>query len=171
AASVTSRGSGVTRPSGWAKGWRVPAYTRVAPLRSASSTSARPMPRLPPVIRTVLSAIVTMVTVSFSSRLIVSAGHDGVAWPGQVPRTGAVPTGADEQAAGTAFRGRVLRGEAMSRYRCGRQPKVYLPGGIFAAGGAVPGADGIGARGSGPVAGPGRRPRCGWPRPAWPECG
>src|SRR5262249_54548465 len=64
------------------------------------------MPRLPAVIRTVLSAIVTMVTVSFSSWLIVSAGHDGVAWPGQVPRTGAVPTGADEQAAGTAFRGR-----------------------------------------------------------------
>ncbi|MGZ3506574.1 MAG: hypothetical protein ACXWNK_15550 [Vulcanimicrobiaceae bacterium] len=38
-------------------GWRVPAYTRVAPLRKASSTSACPMPRLAPVTRTALSAI------------------------------------------------------------------------------------------------------------------
>lgn len=34
------------RPSGWASGWRVPACTRLAPLRKASTTSARPMPRL-----------------------------------------------------------------------------------------------------------------------------
>src|SRR5215472_5859041 len=92
---VTSRVSGVTRASGWARGWRVPAYTRVAPLRRASSTSARPMPRLPPVTRTVLSAIVTMVTVS--SSLMWWCKPDKPVWlgparcpnPGQVPRIGA----------------------------------------------------------------------------------
>src|SRR5260221_3185578 len=52
---------GVTRPSGWARGWRVPAYTRFAPLESASVTSAWPMPRLAPVTSTVLSAIVMSV--------------------------------------------------------------------------------------------------------------
>jgi hypothetical protein len=55
---VASSLSGVTRPSGWARGWRVPAYTRPAPLRRASATSACPMPRLAPVTRTALSAIV-----------------------------------------------------------------------------------------------------------------
>jgi hypothetical protein len=44
--------------SKWAKGWRVPAYTRFAPLLKASSTSACPMPRLAPVTKTALSAIV-----------------------------------------------------------------------------------------------------------------
>ena len=41
--------TGVTRSSGWVKGRRVPAYTRFAPLLSASSTRARPMPRFAPV--------------------------------------------------------------------------------------------------------------------------
>src|SRR5882757_3854227 len=58
AGSVTSRVTGVTRPSTWARGRRVPAYTRFAPLRRASSTSACPIPRLAPVTRTVRSAIV-----------------------------------------------------------------------------------------------------------------
>src|SRR6266545_5299343 len=57
AALVTSKVSGVTRRSGWAKGWRVPAYTRVAPLLKASSTSACPRPRLAPVTRTALPSI------------------------------------------------------------------------------------------------------------------
>ena len=48
------RVSGVTRGLGSARGRRVPAYTRLAPLRRASSTSACPIPRLAPVIRTVL---------------------------------------------------------------------------------------------------------------------
>src|SRR3954454_10633851 len=39
-------------------GRRTPAYTRSAPLRNASSTSACPMPRLPPVTRTDLPVIV-----------------------------------------------------------------------------------------------------------------
>src|ERR1035441_237640 len=39
-------------------GWRVPAYTRLAPRDSASVTSACPMPRLAPVTRTVLPLIV-----------------------------------------------------------------------------------------------------------------
>src|SRR5260370_19806520 len=64
---VTSRVRGVTRPSKWTKGWRVPAYTRFAPLLKASSTSACPIPRLAPVTRTALSAIV------IPSRLIGSA--------------------------------------------------------------------------------------------------
>src|SRR2546430_4624049 len=54
---VTSRVRGVTRRSGWVKGWRVPANTRFAPRFKASSTSARPIPRLAPVTRTTLSAI------------------------------------------------------------------------------------------------------------------
>src|SRR5215510_12214663 len=57
AAFVTSRVRGVTRPSGWARGRRVPAYTRLAPLLRASSTSACPMPRLAPVTRTVVFAM------------------------------------------------------------------------------------------------------------------
>src|SRR5229473_2426672 len=61
AALVTSRVRGVTRPSKWVKGWRVPAYTRFAPLLKASSTSACPIPRLAPVTRTALSAIVMVV--------------------------------------------------------------------------------------------------------------
>src|SRR5215510_3611378 len=52
--------SGVTRGSGWAKGCRVPAYTRFAPHLKASSTSALPMPRLAPLTRTALSAIFTV---------------------------------------------------------------------------------------------------------------
>src|SRR5262249_31393781 len=58
---VTSRASGVMRRSGWASGWRVPAYTRPAPLARASSASARPMPRLAPVTSTVLAAMVICV--------------------------------------------------------------------------------------------------------------
>src|SRR2546425_2882332 len=58
AALVTSRVRGVTRPSAWAKGWRVPAYTRFAPLLKASSTSACPIPRLAPVTRTTRPSIV-----------------------------------------------------------------------------------------------------------------
>jgi hypothetical protein len=60
AALVTSSASGVTRPSGWVMGCRVPAYTCLAPLLSASSTSACPMPRLAPVIRTVLFSMVVL---------------------------------------------------------------------------------------------------------------
>ena len=57
AAFVTSRLRGVTRAFRGVKGRRVAAYTRAAPLLTASSTSARPMPRLAPVTRTVLPAI------------------------------------------------------------------------------------------------------------------
>ena len=39
-AGNTSFPGTATRPSGWARGWRVPAYTRFAPLLRASSTSA-----------------------------------------------------------------------------------------------------------------------------------
>src|SRR5215475_127919 len=66
AASVTSSISGVTRASACANGSRVPTYTSSALLFRASSTSARPMPRLPPVTRTVLSAMLAMMTISFS---------------------------------------------------------------------------------------------------------
>src|SRR6266566_6641818 len=55
---VTSSIRGVTRASGWARGWRVPASTRLAPLARASAASACPMPRLAPVTRTVLSFMV-----------------------------------------------------------------------------------------------------------------
>src|ERR1022692_49285 len=58
AALVTSRVSGVTRPSGWVRGTRVPAYTRSASLLSASSASAWPMPRLAPVTRIVLPVMI-----------------------------------------------------------------------------------------------------------------
>src|SRR3984957_2910855 len=64
AALVTSRVSGRTRGSECAHGSRVPAYTRRAPRRRASSTSARPMPRVLPVMRTALLAIDVM-TISF----------------------------------------------------------------------------------------------------------
>src|ERR1700694_4053621 len=69
AAFVTSRVRGVTRPSVWAKGWRVPAYTRFAPLLKASSTNARPIPRLAPVTKTALSAI--FIFAPYVERLIV----------------------------------------------------------------------------------------------------
>src|SRR5207248_1093207 len=53
-ALVTSSVRGVTRLSGCCSALRVPAYTLFAPRRSASATSAWPMPRLAPVINTVL---------------------------------------------------------------------------------------------------------------------
>src|SRR5947207_13531474 len=56
-ALVTSSVSGVTRGSAISRPPRTPAYTRSAPRRSASLTSARPMPRLAPVIKTVLFAM------------------------------------------------------------------------------------------------------------------
>src|SRR5262249_22363764 len=55
-ALVTSSVRGVTRLSGCCSALRVPAYTLFAPRLSASLTSARPMPRLAPVIKTVLFA-------------------------------------------------------------------------------------------------------------------
>src|ERR1700690_2890276 len=55
---VTSSVRGVTRLSGCCSAPRVPAYTLFAPRRSDSSTSARPMPRLAPVTRIILSSIV-----------------------------------------------------------------------------------------------------------------
>src|SRR6516225_10537718 len=61
AALVTSRAIGVTRAAGWARDRRVPAYTRFAPLLRASATRACPMPRLAPVTRIVLPAIVIAV--------------------------------------------------------------------------------------------------------------
>src|SRR5260370_13804827 len=64
---VTSKVRGVTRPSEWVKGWRVPAYTRFAPLFKASSTNARPMPRFAPVIKIVLFSMF----ITFSFRIIV----------------------------------------------------------------------------------------------------
>ena len=66
AGSVTSRVSGVTRWSECIQVPRVLAYTRRAPRRSASSTSARPMPLLPPVTRTVFPVIFVMMTIPFS---------------------------------------------------------------------------------------------------------
>ncbi len=68
-ALVTSRVSGVTRSSAWLQGRRVPAYTRFAPRARASSTSADPMPRLAPVTRTALSAMLVMMTISFTSQV------------------------------------------------------------------------------------------------------
>ena len=65
AVSVRSRISGVTRASLWVKGWRVAAYTLRAPRRRASSTSARPIPRLAPVTSTALSAMVILVVSIF----------------------------------------------------------------------------------------------------------
>src|SRR5262245_4130215 len=50
---VTSSVRGVTRLSVLCSALRAPAYTLFAPRLSASSTSARPMPRLAPVINTV----------------------------------------------------------------------------------------------------------------------
>src|SRR5712692_6722950 len=54
---VTSRVRGVTRLSVFCSALRVPAYTLFAPRLSASVTSARPIPRLAPVIKTVLFAM------------------------------------------------------------------------------------------------------------------
>src|SRR4029453_17025103 len=56
-ALVTSSVRAVTRSSAISIGPRVPANTFFAPLRIASLTSARPMPRFAPVIRTVLFAM------------------------------------------------------------------------------------------------------------------
>src|SRR5215831_3247811 len=67
---VTSSVRGVTRPSECAKGWRVPAYTRFAPLLKASTTSALPMPRLAPVIKIVLFPI--FMAFSFETRGFIS---------------------------------------------------------------------------------------------------
>ena len=56
-ALVTSSLSAVTRSSAISIGPRLPANTLFAPRRMASLTSARPMPRFAPVIRTVLFAM------------------------------------------------------------------------------------------------------------------
>src|SRR5262245_60278259 len=56
-ALVTSSVRTVTRSSAMSNGPRLPANTLLAPLRIASLTSARPMPRFAPVIRTVLFAM------------------------------------------------------------------------------------------------------------------
>src|SRR5713226_3507242 len=56
-ALVTSSVRGVTRLSECCSALRVPAYTLFAPRLSASVTSARPIPRLAPVIKTVLFAM------------------------------------------------------------------------------------------------------------------
>src|ERR1039457_5149820 len=66
-ASVTSSISGVTRSSAMSSVPRVPAYTLFAPRWRASWTSARPMPRLAPVIKTVFCAMFMMI--SFWGRL------------------------------------------------------------------------------------------------------
>src|SRR6516164_5450245 len=74
--------SGVTRPSEWVKGCRVPAYTRFAPLLRASSTSDLPMPRLAPVTRTALFAMIITVSSSVDGpphaqgRNLTAAGSD-----------------------------------------------------------------------------------------------
>src|SRR5262245_40627103 len=57
AALVTSSVTNVTRGSAISRPPRTPAYTRAAPRTRASFTSARPIPRLAPVIRTDLFAI------------------------------------------------------------------------------------------------------------------
>src|SRR5215831_13427169 len=72
----------------------VPAYTSAAPLFRASSTSARPMPRLLPVTRTVLSAMLAMMMIPFLSPAVVWAGHPGLVWLGQVLQIGAALSGA-----------------------------------------------------------------------------
>src|SRR5260221_1212721 len=64
-ALVTSKVTGVTRLSGCRIALRAPAYTRFAPRLSASSTRARPMPRLEPVIKTVLFAIAILFLLSY----------------------------------------------------------------------------------------------------------
>src|SRR5713101_1881224 len=56
-ALVTSRVKGVTRLSECCSTPRVPAYTFLAPRRSASSRSARPIPRFAPVTKIVLFAM------------------------------------------------------------------------------------------------------------------
>ena len=65
--------------------------------------------------------------------------------------------------------------DGTSRCRSGRQPKVYLPGGIFRGRpwhqGAIVTGSGCTARGPGPVPVPARRPRCGSLRRACPGCG
>src|SRR5262252_3883203 len=71
---------GVTRPSECAKGRRVAAYTRFAPLLNASSTSARPMPRFAPVIKTVLFSMFIpsslLLVVLSTSYYALPAGED-----------------------------------------------------------------------------------------------
>src|SRR5579863_51642 len=62
---VTSRVRGVTRGSEFCCApLRFPAYILFAPRRRASSTSARPMPRLAPVIKTVLFAMFITILLS-----------------------------------------------------------------------------------------------------------
>src|ERR1700693_1895392 len=70
-ALVTSSARGVTRWLACSSTLRVPAYTLFAPRLSASLTSARPMPRLAPVIMTVL--FVMFIHFSFSKSVIFSA--------------------------------------------------------------------------------------------------
>jgi len=60
------------------------------------TVSARPMPRLAPVTRTALSAMLTMMTISFSSQAVARAGDAGVVRLGQVfceGRYGRMPAG------------------------------------------------------------------------------
>src|ERR1700739_2291111 len=66
-ALVTSSVKGVTRLSAFCCARRVPAYTLFAPRLSASLTSARPIPRLAPVIKTVLFVIFMTVLLFQSS--------------------------------------------------------------------------------------------------------
>ena len=75
AALVTSRLSGVTRASGWSRGWRVQAYTRSAPRRRASVTSACPMPRFAPVTSTLLPSIFISVAPVCGFRATSEAAH------------------------------------------------------------------------------------------------
>src|SRR5262247_3757915 len=67
---VTSSVRGVTRLSVLCSALRAPAYTLFAPRLSASSTSARPMPRLAPVINTVFFSSFT--SFSFQNFLFLS---------------------------------------------------------------------------------------------------
>jgi hypothetical protein len=76
----------------------MPAYTRLVPLLRASSTSACPMPRLNPVIRTVLSAIVTTPSCIGGARRALSPPCGG-----GDPAKGRNPSPATKAALGAGF--------------------------------------------------------------------
>src|SRR5258705_6120861 len=75
----------------------VPAYTRLAPLLKASSTSARPRPRLAPVTRTAVSAMLISLSSDFvrdlrSGYLAVLGVLDAVAVFNFLVLVGVAPT-------------------------------------------------------------------------------
>src|ERR1017187_6726809 len=132
---VTSSITGVTRLSGWARGWRVAAYTRLAPLFRASAASACPIPRLDPVTRTVLPAIAISVPPVVSYLIGRGSGQRAKARGGE--QVGVVVVAGAGHQAGDRLPG-LLGGERRALAAAGGRV-CALPGGV---GGEEHGAQG-----------------------------